>query len=69
VRECIAIDVVATEDICDEHAMEFALFQLLSQVDPVLDRVEIGRTIVGVLPEAGTLVAGAFIEMSAMARC
>jgi hypothetical protein len=44
--------------------MEFALFQLLSQVDPVLDRVEIGRTIVGVLPEAGTLVAGAFTNVS-----
>jgi hypothetical protein len=24
-RECFAVDVVAAEDICNEHAMEFAL--------------------------------------------
>ena len=55
----MVVYVVAAEDVCDEDSVEFGLFELLGEVDPVFDGVEVGGSIVGVLPEAGGLVAGA----------
>ena len=65
-RECLVIDIVTAEDICNEHSMEFALFKLLSQFYPVLDRVEICRSIVWVFPETRALMTGAFTLLSAI---
>ena len=59
VRESLVVYIVASEDVCDEDPVEFGLFELLGEGDPVFDGVEVGGSIVGVLPEAGGLVAGA----------
>jgi hypothetical protein len=59
VRESFVVHIVATKDVCYEYSMKFGLFELLGQIDPVLDGIEVRGSIVGVLPEAGGLVAGA----------
>jgi hypothetical protein len=40
--------------------MEFGLFELLSEVRPVLDGIKLCRSIVGVLPKTGRLVTRAW---------
>lgn len=60
----LPIDIIATQNVSDEHAMEFTLFQKPSKLDPMFDRVEISRSIVWMLPETGALVPGAYILLA-----
>ena len=59
-REGVVVNVVPSQDVCDEDAVKFGGFELLGEGDPVFDGVEIGGVIVGVFPKAGGLVAGAW---------
>jgi len=45
-----AVDIVAPKHVGDEHAMELAGFELLGEVDPVLDGVKLVRAVVRVSP-------------------
>jgi hypothetical protein len=41
VGESLVVDIVAAEDVCDEDAVEFGLFELLGQTYPVFDGIEV----------------------------
>ena len=47
------------EDVCNEHAMEFALLKELGQLSPVTDVIEPPRLIIRVTPETRRLVTTA----------
>lgn len=60
------VDIVSAEHVCNENAMEFGGFEQLGQLDPVVHVVEAPGLVIGVVPEAGRLVAAAFYSLSIM---
>lgn len=51
------VDIVASEDICEEDCVEFGLLELLSDSNPMLDVVVLGAFVGGVFEEAGIEMA------------
>ena len=54
-----AVDIVAAQDVGDEHALEVPFLEELSEGRPVGQGVEVGGAVLGVSPEAWGLVARA----------
>lgn len=55
------VDVVAAEDVGDEEGVEVSALEELGEGGPVVDGGEVGGLVGGVAPEAGGLVAGAYV--------
>lgn len=44
------VDIICAQDIGNENAMKFALFKQLSELDPMLNLIELSRLVVGMSP-------------------